>query len=113
MSVDVTTISALEEAEIAHLVALPYEKYLESEHWQKVRAWMLDFAGNRCQLCCKKTALEVHHNNYYCLGRETRLDLAVLCSFHHGQLRLKKAPPPPRRKKRKKRKKSKWGRWRP
>jgi len=75
--------------EINRLKNLPYDEYLMSEHWLKVRNWMLKFSGHRCQMCGATSGLGVHHNNYGHLGEESRYDLAVVCvachARHHGK----------------------------
>ena len=79
---------------IAELKKLPYEKYLRSEHWQKVRAAMLLIHGAVCQAeehyitgeswtFGWESELDVHHLNYRNKGNERYSDLALLCKMHH------------------------------
>ncbi len=65
-----------------------YREYLNSDHWKQVRSEALARANYRCQLCKNPLRIQVHHNNYRCLGHETDKDVIVLCrkchSKHHG-----------------------------
>jgi hypothetical protein len=65
-----------------------YQSYLASEVWQARRAWKLEEADYRCQVCYSGLDLEVHHRTYARLGHERQNDLTVLCSLchqrHHG-----------------------------
>jgi hypothetical protein len=54
-----------------------YAEYLQTPHWRSLRAWALERAGNRCQLCGSAKELEVHHNTYERLGCEWPSDLVV------------------------------------
>ena len=60
-----------------------YQEYLETEHWQKVRKRFTKRAGYKCQLCGNTGRLNVHHNNYDCLGKEKVADVIVLCKSCH------------------------------
>ena len=62
---------------------ITYREYLESPHWEFVRDAALWAASYRCQLCRGQRDLQVHHNNYDCLGDETPDDLVVLCKKCH------------------------------
>ncbi len=62
---------------------ITYNEYLQTDHWRDVRAAAIWFAGDRCQLCGGHNRLEVHHNNYDCLGNERPEDLVVLCQKCH------------------------------
>ena len=70
-------------AAIAMLKQLPPAEYVLTPHWAEVRTWMLTFADHKCVLCESKILLDVHHNNYRCLGEETYTDLVVLCRGCH------------------------------
>lgn len=63
-----------------------YPAYLASEHWQTTRRGALQRAAFACQKCNGKTALEVHHHNYHCLGKELPEDLVVLCRACHAEV---------------------------
>lgn len=60
-----------------------YREYLKTPHWQCIRNWALDRAGQQCQVCAKQYDLEVHHNNYNRKGKERPTDLVVLCRTCH------------------------------
>jgi hypothetical protein len=61
-----------------------YLAYLQSEAWKIRRAWKLDRAGHRCQICNAKGALHVHHRTYERVGNEREDDLTVLCGDCHA-----------------------------
>ena len=67
------------------ILKTPYSEYLQSEHWQALRAAALKAAGNRCQLCYSDLRLEVHHRTYERRGCELLSDLTVLCHRCHAQ----------------------------
>lgn len=74
--------------EVARLRALPYQEYLDSDHWRILRNEKLRDAAYRCQLCNSPSDLQVHHRTYENRGREPLSDLVVLCGechalFHH------------------------------
>jgi 5-methylcytosine-specific restriction endonuclease McrA len=67
---------------------MPYSAYLETDHWQAVRARALRRAGRRCQICGARGRLDVHHNTYVRRGRELNSDVVALCrdchDLYHG-----------------------------
>lgn len=62
---------------------MTYDEYLKTNHWQKIRQKMYAESENSCQLCGRRALLNVHHNNYECLGVEKSTDLIVLCEPCH------------------------------
>lgn len=79
---------------INYLRSMDYRKeYLKSEHWKHFRKEALKFYNYECTLCKKKggngRGLNVHHNNYKNIGRETFNDIVVICNEchkrHHGK----------------------------
>lgn len=71
---------------------IPYQEYLSTEHWRKVRLKALRRAGNKCQLCNRSDGqLHVHHRTYERRGKEKASDVIVLCKDchekHHGRER--------------------------
>jgi 5-methylcytosine-specific restriction endonuclease McrA len=71
---------------------MTYEGYLKTEHWKDARADAIYRADYKCQLCSEKDRqLQVHHNNYECLGNEGYSDMIALCdqchARHHGKLK--------------------------
>jgi 5-methylcytosine-specific restriction endonuclease McrA len=70
--------------EVNRLRALPYNEYLQSEHWQRKRAEALERADRACQLCASTKRLQVHHRSYENLGAEDDADLTVLCADCHA-----------------------------
>lgn len=75
---------------------LPYEDYLVTGHWRRVRAALLLIRNARCQeSTChalgetwigEEDALHVHHVTYKNRGNERYQDLRLLCHVHHKQL---------------------------
>jgi hypothetical protein len=65
------------------LRALPYVRYLQTEHWMKVRQQALEYADFRCMICNRETDLQVHHRTYDRLGEEQPNDVIALCSDCH------------------------------
>lgn len=76
------------------LRALPYESYLRTSHWKRVRSAILLANRASCQaLDCQyvgeswygghEVDLHVHHLNYENRGNERFEDLALLCKWHH------------------------------
>ena len=63
---------------------IPYDEYLQTEHWQQRRRDMLAQHWHKCQLCGERGRwLEVHHNSYDHLWHEPSEDLIVLCETCH------------------------------
>jgi 5-methylcytosine-specific restriction endonuclease McrA len=71
-----------------------YSEYLQSKHWNIMRAEALKRAGNKCQACGSRHHLNVHHNTYEHLWQEEPEDMVVLCSRCHQVFHdsLPKAP---------------------
>jgi len=66
--------------------AMPYEEYLQTEHWLHFKSEALKNAQHRCKLCnTNDDTLHVHHNNYDNRGRETFNDVIVLCGDCHAK----------------------------
>jgi gas vesicle protein len=79
------------DRKIAELRAMPYAKYLKTQHWIDKRNSALRRAKYKCELCNRdNVALQVHHKTYERRGHEYSSDLIVLCSScharHHGKL---------------------------
>ncbi len=66
------------------LAEMPYNEYLQTDHWKFCRNHMLDAANNQCHICSKDKNLNVHHKNYENRGCETTSDLVVLCKGCHA-----------------------------
>lgn len=66
-----------------------YAAYLESAHWQHMRAIAREHYGEQCVLCGSADELDVYHRTYERRGRERLSDVTVLCrnchAKHHGQ----------------------------
>ena len=61
-----------------------YTEYLLSDHWARVRAIAVYWAGGRCQICDSTDRCEAHHRTYERLGAEAPADVTVLCRVCHG-----------------------------
>jgi 5-methylcytosine-specific restriction endonuclease McrA len=60
-----------------------YQKYLESDHWKKVK---IDYYREReriCSACGAKRRIQLHHLTYKKVGRERPQDLVPLCQSCH------------------------------
>lgn len=66
---------------LQQLKEMPYDEYLDTEHWQELRKNKL--AGASCATCGRKINLSLHHKNYDHLGEETSKDVIVLCDICH------------------------------
>jgi 5-methylcytosine-specific restriction endonuclease McrA len=71
------------EYKIRQLASLPYDEYLNTDHWRRVSRKKLNQVGNRCQRCGKHKNLNVHHLTYRTRGHEKMVDLMVLCGECH------------------------------
>ena len=89
------TIIDPSKEETEFLRELPYERYLQTEHWGRVRAAVLLIRGAVCQAESHysmgdswyggwESDLNVHHLHYHNLGRERYKDLILLCQYHHS-----------------------------
>jgi 5-methylcytosine-specific restriction endonuclease McrA len=65
------------------VTAEAYEHYLASPEWLLKRKLVLDLMGERCYICGSGGSVQVHHNTYVRLGRESLRDLVVLCRDCH------------------------------
>lgn len=81
---------------MASLATMPYGQYLDTPHWQKVRALALRRAARHCQVCGARGQLDVHHNCYVRRGRELPSDVIVLCRACHDLYHAQGALPPPK-----------------
>jgi hypothetical protein len=68
---------------------MPYEEYLQTDHWLHFRDETLKWAQNKCQLCNDTKNLHVHHKTYENRGRETFNDVIVLCKDCHRKFHNK------------------------
>lgn len=62
---------------------MPYEDYLQTDHWQRVRVMAFQRWGHRCSVCMEIYGLDIHHLHYRTLGCETYVDVRPLCREHH------------------------------
>lgn len=72
-------------SDLAHLKSTPYEDYLQTDYWQRVRKEVLRCANYRCQICNADAPLGVHHRAYDSRGEETWGDVAALCRDCHSK----------------------------
>jgi hypothetical protein len=92
-----TNIARPSEIELNRLKSLEYKYYLNTDHWQKVRAAMILLSEARCKLCSDQNwdrflcyyasdnqkRLHIHHLHYKNIGHERYEDLTLLCHEHH------------------------------
>lgn len=90
-----TKMMATDATTIAHLRALPYEEYLKTTYWKRLRALMLLLYHRSCQSKRCNTGwmepyfgtdtryLHIHHMTYKRRGHEQLQDLRVLCDDCH------------------------------
>lgn len=64
-----------------------YQKYLETEWWQKIRTERLKIDGFKCVYCGADKNLQVHHTDYSkgWFHEDPRQDLITLCKNCHGK----------------------------
>lgn len=72
----------------AHCHVMPYEDYLRTTVWERLRAQAIQEAGSRCQVCNDSVPLQVHHRTYERRGFEQTSDLIALCRRCHGTFHL-------------------------
>ena len=60
-----------------------YQHYLQTDHWNEVRADALKRYDNRCAICNSPDRLDVHHRTYERLHCELPMDVVVLCHECH------------------------------
>lgn len=68
---------------LAPSLAAEYEAYLCSTEWRERRKAVLARASDRCELCQKADATQVHHRTYIRLGSELPTDLLAVCENCH------------------------------
>ncbi len=71
---------------------MPYEKYLKTKHWKKVRKLVFKRAKYKCEQCGNKGILHPHHKTYRNRGNEHNYleDIIVLCEDCHSEIHGKK-----------------------
>lgn len=72
-----------EEYQIEQLKSMPYQQYLQTDHWQSIRKRELKYADYRCRLCDEDVNLQVHHRTYDRIGCERPNDVTALCQECH------------------------------
>lgn len=65
------------------LRVMPYQEYLQTEHWRTVAQEAKERAGWRCAICNSKGPLHAHHRTYERRGNETEGDVIALCAPCH------------------------------
>ncbi len=69
-----------------------YVAYMASPAWLTRRGWWMREHRRRtgtaavCAVCGSRIQIELHHQEYTRLGRETYDDLTAVCARHHRQL---------------------------
>lgn len=61
-----------------------YDKYLASDHWQKLKRRVYRKRGGKCEICGKMWALEAHHVNYKYNNTNQEINyIKLVCHTHH------------------------------
>ena len=70
-----------------YILSIPYKEFLESIYW-KIISSTIKHRAKKCQMCGKRTGLQVHHKNYNNHGQELQnmSDLVVLCRDCHKKI---------------------------
>lgn len=67
------------------LASMPYQDYLQTDHWKATSKAAKERASHRCQVCNKLDPhLHTHHRTYVRRGAEREDDLIVLCAKCHS-----------------------------
>ena len=70
---------------IARLKAMPYDEYLLTPHWDRIRKDAYRRAGHACDRCGRSdVALHAHHLNYDKRGEEEPEDVVAVCPECHA-----------------------------
>lgn len=69
-----------------------YQRYLDSDKWQRVRRAVFADAGGKCERCGRR-AEQVHHLSYDRLGAERPEDTQALCARCHADVHGRDWPP--------------------
>ena len=76
---------------IAGIACLPYENYMRTALWRKIRLWVLERDEGRCVVCREKgspfSATEVHHRDYCettLIGDAPEMLVSLCASCHSG-----------------------------
>jgi 5-methylcytosine-specific restriction endonuclease McrA len=64
-----------------------YWDVLKSDRWRQLPASVIAETGGRCEACgyLGRNRLQLHHRHYRTLGRETRIDVELLCAWCHKE----------------------------
>lgn len=71
---------------IDKLKTMPYDEYLNTEHWNHFRSEAVKFFSGKCVICGGKNHLSVHHKTYENRGRETFNDVILVCGDCHKMI---------------------------
>lgn len=66
---------------------IPYEEYLQTDHWKQVRNKRMEMDSHKCVICGATDDLQVHHCSYERLWNENvDVDLMTLCKPCHKRI---------------------------
>lgn len=65
------------------LSEMPYDEYLQTNHWKSVKEMAFRIHGKRCFVCGSTWRVDVHHVRYH-RGEEKADDVFPLCREHHN-----------------------------
>ena len=69
---------------LEYAASMPYEEYLQTQHWREFRAAYIESVSGKCGLC-DQPGRDVHHRHYKRRGRETFADVILLCRDCHSR----------------------------
>ena len=60
-----------------------YRSYLKSSEWAKIKIYLFESRGKKCERCGSKKRIQVHHKTYERIFNEDPSDLELLCELCH------------------------------
>ena len=66
-----------------------YKLYLQSEHWKRVRKYVMTRDSKLCQLCLLNNADSVHHlsyDTYNSIGKTLPIECCAICATCHAEI---------------------------
>lgn len=79
-------ITPKRQEHINELRTMPYNRYLKSNHWKRIRRKAYATYGNACMSCGMTSNLHIHHLTYDNRGNEKMEDLQILCADCHKKV---------------------------
>lgn len=78
-------------------VVIPYDEYLKSDEWQRLRKELLAVHNYECEVCgIKNVTLNAHHTHYHAdMIKDSIENLELLCDECHKNIHQKRTNPCP------------------